>query len=520
MSTASINFGASAKNLTLTEIISKARDDKAGGSQHLRFKTGVGLHTHAKYEFSKTDLFAKFGDSKAIADRDSMRHDGAKQLKQSIDKEFGIGMGEKVFTHLGIDAEKGVTISQLSDLRDAAIRTRDMENNFALSQLPDHDLSQAFVKARDNIGVDTSGWSRERMAFVKERIIEAVVFIGPDATEQQINRAVDLVMWTEEFVDIAAEAQNKPMTESQAYNYHEAMRQFMGPAGKSSAASNDLIELTLLPIAQRFGAPMPDSINISVARELLKEQPIGEQLTAMKDFISGETKKAIQFGSGAIKAFLRGSPTTQGEAGFASYIQIKHQGGKYFRDQINTAFVELKKLPTFEYRDSVLTRATQDPEARLKTATDSINVFNGTMTALLGGQSDEDITKAVNSLPKEFCDLLATAHHALKTEMDKSPSLTLEEREHMTRCLNTNLFALRVVNPLMSDLSNGDGPTTKKVTVLQKLIQNAANDIPPSGEKEKALGGIEEELIKASSDWTKAIDLFMQKATARGTAMT
>jgi hypothetical protein len=104
--------------------------------------------------------------------------------------------------------------------------------------------------------------------------------------------------------------------------------------------------------------------------------------------------------------------------------------------------------------------------------------------------------------------------------MDKSPSLTLEEREHMTRCLNTNLFALRVVNPLMSDLSNGDGPTTKKVTVLQKLIQNAANDIPPSGEKEKALGGIEEELIKASSDWTKAIDLFMQKATARGTAVT
>ena len=92
MSTSSIKAGSAAP--TLTEL--REQFHGAGKEQHVRFE-GKRLHTHAKYAPSLVDFKAKFASLGAIRQKTAMRKEAVQHIKNAIDKEYGPGMGERVF---------------------------------------------------------------------------------------------------------------------------------------------------------------------------------------------------------------------------------------------------------------------------------------------------------------------------------------------------------------------------------------------------------------------------------------
>ena len=92
MKTSSIT--AKSSQPTLTEL--REQFHGAGKEQHVRFE-GKRLHTHAKYAPSLVDFKAKFASLGAIRQKTAMRKEAVQHIKNAIDKEYGPGMGERVF---------------------------------------------------------------------------------------------------------------------------------------------------------------------------------------------------------------------------------------------------------------------------------------------------------------------------------------------------------------------------------------------------------------------------------------
>jgi hypothetical protein len=517
MVNASVNLGVPAKGTTLTGLIDSFR--KAGSQQHLRFDGVKGLHTHAKHGLNKVDFLAFFRNSDALKARDALREKAVDHVKTAIDAEFGKGVGERVFktmTDAGKDFSKGVVVDELYEAHNIAtrIKTNEREQAEGLANLGT--MSGVLSDARERGDLDLSHWTPERRAYVEDRLTEAFLQLGPGAKTADFEHTADLVLRTEAFIDDAAAhtPDGSGLNESHKLNLHRTMHIFMPPNGESVGAPDHVINDVIGSYMARVSSPDKGDLILAVAREMAKDAPLESQGEEMRKFIGGDTKEALQDGGAKLDGFLRGNPQTPDDIGFASYVQIKHQGGAYFKTRVAQIHDELRSMPNFEFRKNKL--ETKSEEKQKEIALNTQEAFGKMMGVLVGGKDDDSIQKAVDALPQNFCDLLATAHDAADGEMANVASLSAETRAKIDRGVDANLFALRVVNPLLIDGAVTEPSLLGKVTIFTKVVQNAANNIAIDGGKEEPHPLIAKSFNKEVLEWGAAIDKFMQLATARG----
>lgn len=106
---------------TFSEIEARFSMEVGGKDQHIQTKEGKELYTSDK-KASLATVKALFGFGQQIGIRAAKRDAGTFEIRQSLDREFGIGVGDRVFKHLqdkGTDLTHGVKRSDLGAIRNA-----------------------------------------------------------------------------------------------------------------------------------------------------------------------------------------------------------------------------------------------------------------------------------------------------------------------------------------------------------------------------------------------------------------
>jgi hypothetical protein len=237
---------------------------------------------------------------------------------------------------------------------------------------------------------------------------------------------------------------------------------------------------------------------------------------------------------GKVESFLIGNPNKPDDLAVPIYTVLRDVGSQGMSGMVNSTLKDLKEMPSFGVQEWGL-RGTQDEKE--KTAKSSLEFLDKTMQKLLGGTTDEDIQKAVDELPQEFCDLLAKGHDGIDTGMkyvmsteekgdledeeleEQQKKLEDQAKQTMHRALDANFLAKRVLNPLLVEGAQGDPTLTRRVGGLTKLIQDVAIGLPPEeseSRKDKPLPEIRPELQEMMDKWGPAYHRFMELARARG----
>jgi hypothetical protein len=148
---------------------------------------------------------------------------------------------------------------------------------------------------------------------------------------------------------------------------------------------------------------------------------------------------------------------------------------------------------------------------REKALSQSIANLKRALHMLFGGTDLQDIRKAARLVPQAYCDQLATAVLAI----DSDKKLGEDVKQKVKQMVFSNFGALRLVNPVLLDLSKRieDPVGQTAVKDLSKQIQNIGNGMR-FGVKEK-VGG-ENEFNALLDQWTPVYHKFMEELAARG----
>lgn len=139
--------------MTLTDI---SESFKTGGdNQHIRFSEAKGLHTHSKYGSSTMDFLAFFKNPEALRQRAEMRAQGASQVQQAIDNEFGKGMGARVFAALDLDPTRGLTLGDIHRMQEVAGRMLQDDLDVVRTMVGAKDIYQFFLQSHDKLGMSS-----------------------------------------------------------------------------------------------------------------------------------------------------------------------------------------------------------------------------------------------------------------------------------------------------------------------------------------------------------------------------
>lgn len=106
---------------TFSEIEARFSTQVGGKDQHIQTKEGRELYTSDK-RASLSTVKALFGFGQQIGIRAAKRDAGSFEIRQSLDREFGAGIGDRVFKHLkdkGTDLTHGVKRSDFGAIREA-----------------------------------------------------------------------------------------------------------------------------------------------------------------------------------------------------------------------------------------------------------------------------------------------------------------------------------------------------------------------------------------------------------------
>lgn len=234
-------------------------------------------------------------------------------------------------------------------------------------------------------------------------------------------------------------------------------------------------------------------------RSVRKTQQYIERNSDMLEFIKGEIKSTKQ-----IQTFLRGNV----KEGAIVNEHLKDTAGEHFEKTCTMLKYSIDHGGVSVMRDDDVAKLKpQDRDGAVKRSLDN---FNKAMTAFIGGTDPSSIKKAAAEVPREYCDLLATAYYTI--ENDKSLDST--QKLEMQKIIFANFGALRLINPTL--LSNNDdmSPSGKMaLRDLAKQIQNVCNGVK-FGAKESIAN--RDEMNKLIDQWAPAYQTFMHELVARG----
>ena len=227
---------ATSSQPTLTEL--RKQFHGAGKEQHVRFD-GKRLHTHAKYALSSVDFKAKFGSKDAIRERSALRQAAVQKVKDAIDKEYGAGMGQRVFGQLSRGYYPTPTAMKVSDLDSYAsiahrLALKDRLGNTSTTPLGD------IIK---ECGIPLASYSREELETVMVKMTDAV--LSKKAYEHPAH-----------YRQAAVDALMAHVRESNRRNV-----QSHAPGGVTVAANGDLSgEHTIIKVPRNCTGQMMDSV--------------------------------------------------------------------------------------------------------------------------------------------------------------------------------------------------------------------------------------------------------------------
>jgi hypothetical protein len=514
--------------LTLTSLSETFKD--VGEQQHLRFSQAKGLHTHSRFGPSMTDFLAFFRNSDALRARAELRQNGANQIKQAIDNEYGPGMGDRVFAQLGLDPARGVTKRDLDNMNRVANQFREQDIAAAQQRLGVEGMDEMFANARDELGIDLE-LPPHQVADLRGKVANAVLSLPHGATKAECERAAmgEIVKF-----DLMQMVNNSghPYNNTFAREFEELMNACFRPGGDHLDAEPATVHSLMAPYCGRGGLPTASEFAMQLVRLEAVGQPIEARAQMIYDFVQENALGSDGEGIAKheLEAFMRSNPNKAEEPGVGAYAVMRDVGNQAFGESTARIVNLFRDIGNFEVRKDKLKGT---PELQLQTAQRSLDVFNQAMKELFGGTTDEEIAKAVAKLPQEFCDLLATAHAAVETggyvmsEDEKSglsetqlrerqAQLQSEAKQQMHDSLDVNFVALRAVNPLLVEMTVTNPSLNKNVVMFTKLMQDSANGVVP-GTKEPLHPGIRDDMIRSVAQWGEAYDKFMALARARGT---
>jgi hypothetical protein len=228
--------------------LSQIREQCAGAPQerHIRYANKKSLHVHGRYRASMIDFFAFFGLEKAEKEREVQRKNGAIWVKTAIDREFGHGIGDKVFQDMKTDGQiiyaKCVRVQDLANIQDIARKL-------------------VFKEQAERCGIDVRGWSEEKTKLFAEILSEKLAALGDDASQEQKNRVGKLVL---NLAELNGEGKVFPADER---NVREIVSHFM-PDGKYETADDafidDVVARTKVKM-DTYSTPLQSSLQAALA---------------------------------------------------------------------------------------------------------------------------------------------------------------------------------------------------------------------------------------------------------------
>jgi hypothetical protein len=447
------------------------------------------------------------------------------QVRTVLRNQFGEELYGQVFKNL-LDSKTEIRFSDLLALDAAAkplyaaaaprAQARDIFRpaaeksglNDAAWPAQDREAVLAHVERR-LVELRASDWPQARREAVSARLQEAFTQIGPKATAQDVVRAVDIVTFTESCFD-----RSTKYTEPSKIRFHQSMREAFMAGGAHPLMSLALIDKLTRPNVALHNAPEPKALRAAADREMLRAMPPLEQCEEMDRFIRAVVSPALA-GKSALDGLMRNNPQF-GQPGFASYEQIKHAGEPYFGAAVASIARNLQGTG-FDFEDRSAT-STLSTEEQSRIATQTRKAVPLLMDELVGGKAPADIEKAAAKLPQAYCDLLRTAHRAADEEIAKAGGVAPKTGEKIHQVIDSNLFGLRVVNPMLTaDATIEDKELRKKMMNFSRIVQAANGGVSLTDGRARVLHpAIAEELEGEVLAYGPAIRHFMTVATMRG----
>lgn len=114
------------RSATVQPTLSNLEDEFGSKAGSLRYSDS---RLHIKRGFSLSGLLARMGDKAALTKRRTERNDAATHIKLAIDKQYGKGMGERVFTKFNRDIRDLSGGIRHNDLQHMGIIAQQLEDN-------------------------------------------------------------------------------------------------------------------------------------------------------------------------------------------------------------------------------------------------------------------------------------------------------------------------------------------------------------------------------------------------------
>jgi len=524
---------------TLSQIQDAFKD--VGKDQHIRFNLSKNLHTHGRTHGSMMDFMAFFNNPTALAMRDGLRQRGAMEVMKAIDKEFGDGMGFRVFMEFDVEftenlMPKGVTREQLDGMGEMAEQLRQKDLKAAQERLGVDDMDAHLDKARMEYALELDLKPEEALE-VRTKVVNALNALPQTATKEECERVALGVLIEHDLVSQMKQELGTELKPEDTDGIRDLMDHCFKPGEPYTRFDpSDIHTFVMSEFTAKGKLPTIDQLGMTLVRNEALNKTTEEKGDMIHDFckeLSGGGPDGPGIDKDKVDSFLLGNPNKPDDLALPVYTVLRDIGSQSMSGVVSSTLKDLKEMPSFGVQEWGL-RGTQ--EEKVTTAKSSLEFLDKTMEKLLGGTTDEDIQKAVDELPQEFCDLLAKGHNGIDTGMkyvmspqekedleddeidDRQKELESQAKEKMHRELDSNFLARRMLNPLLTEGAQGDPGLTRKVGGLTKLIQDVANGGPDVNEsrKDKPLPEVAPELQEMMDKWGPAYQRFMELARERG----
>lgn len=358
-------------------------DTGKGADKELRHQEGKPLYTHSKS--SSTGLKSFFGTKgaqKQIDNREQKVHAGASYIKQAIDREFGQGMGNRVFANIlentGKNLGEGVTRRDLGTIREAVDQIRVSETR--IGHFSNHPTPQGVQQMRQ---IYLNGNLPED---VRQSARDAINDMIEDVRQNPNASGLEVLNYIKDFQSMSSEVRLA------ARNAFEeilgGLVDTLGELDLSSEGANKPIGLALSAVN-----------NNSVPQEIR-----GQLATALREALTDATPQQMD------NIFNEGS-TTQTDAIYNLVSAKTPEGQPLFSEQKLTEMMEAQL--TYQVPK-------ENPDTFLR----STSVATTLMAAVLSGN------ETFAQLKAEFQGIIVSSHNEYELEgIDEYESLIPQKQE-------------------------------------------------------------------------------------------